>query len=796
MYLKVTSGKALHWQKAAGGWVSVRDSAAVAYSDSLFLEHHEAATLHLGQESKVLLKGLCRVFVGGADLDVKVGLVEGQLFLHREKPYELNSVIVTARECVFTPIGTAAAVKFTKKGEPSAGLLEGKMRVEAPDGSAMLLEPGQFATYDILGKSLSQGPLSASAISSLEQWSGVSYGGPPPPTEEQAAADPAQDPQAPSDTVAQTDTASQAAVQPDSADAGQTEQEPDAAVTAEEPLDETIEDGADETVEAQDSAATHVTANEAAEGGVDTAGTGDKESAEGEQVDDDASEGKEAQAEPGDTEGREGSGGEKKAEEPQKPTWNVGATVATVDDAQWTMLTFGVDVPIWKFGIFFDLEVWIDEKGKFSNKGWEFSRESWYKDLFRKIRYVRFAHEGDPFFFKLGGLSSVTFGYAFVVDRFTNMLHYPDEKLLGLQVELNDIGPVGLTYQGLVGDFFDFGDEGGVLAHRLGFKFFKRTEVPRIEDLLITGIYAVDRNMYAPARSWDYSLDGPWSDRDEDGILDSMVARNIYGQTGQPFTDSVRANLIAADTLYDTVIEHEDEYASRLNKPFRIVGGDVSMPLIKSKLLRLDLYGQAATRMDELSGWGFGAPGLMLTVGPMWAGIEYRHVQGRFEPGFFNTYYLDERLQRYGDSILTKAALLPDVALNGIFGRLGVSIADVLVVSADYQYMGGAGGAKDQRYEGRAEVGKKIIERIPRFSKAEIYVHKTNVHEKTLYRKDGSMRMDDFFEPSPFMHWGYRIGFEITKGASLIWHTRHGYRLRDYKLVSDNSISISTAITF
>ena len=45
------------------------------------------------------------------------------------------------------------------------------------------------------------------------------------------------------------------------------------------------------------------------------------------------------------------------------------------------------------------------------------------------------------------GLSNVTLGYGFIVDRFTNMLHYPDQKLLGMQFYLNDLSPAGITLQ-------------------------------------------------------------------------------------------------------------------------------------------------------------------------------------------------------------------------------------------------------------------------------------------------------------------------------------------------------------
>jgi hypothetical protein len=102
-------------------------------------------------------------------------------------------------------------------------------------------------------------------------------------------------------------------------------------------------------------------------------------------------------------------------------------------------------------------------------------------------------------------------------------------------------------------------------------------------------------------------------DVDEDGIMDSTAARAMFSAAGIPFTTAVRDSLIAADTLYDTLIEAADQWASRKLEQFSIVGGDAGMPLVDSRVLRFDLYGQAATRLDKVSGWGFGAPGVLLT---------------------------------------------------------------------------------------------------------------------------------------------------------------------------------------
>ena len=95
--------------------------------------------------------------------------------------------------------------------------------------------------------------------------------------------------------------------------------------------------------------------------------------------------------------------------------------------------------------------------------------DDWVEALTRKIRYIRFGYEQDPLFIKFGGLSNVTLGYGFLFDRFTNMLHYPDQKLLGLQFYLNDIGPIGVTLQTVLADFKDFRNDGGIFGARLAF---------------------------------------------------------------------------------------------------------------------------------------------------------------------------------------------------------------------------------------------------------------------------------------------------------------------------------------
>jgi hypothetical protein len=61
----------------------------------------------------------------------------------------------------------------------------------------------------------------------------------------------------------------------------------------------------------------------------------------------------------------------------------------------------------------------------------------------------------------------------------------------------------------------------------------------------------------------------------------------------------------------------------------------------------------------------------------------------------------------------------------------------------------------------------------------------------------GKEVFDQFLEMTPDLYWGYRVGFEITKGASIICDMRYGFMWNEsYKIVQNNQMIIQTAITF
>ena len=752
--VKADTGVVLLWQAKTNYWAAIKDSAAVGFSDSLYVDDKYSATLSMGKGCALLIKGESRLCLKGVDTSVGIYFDQGQIFLKREAPNEVTSIKIVTHGCTITPVGTAAAVKLTKAGEPSVAVLKGAVRMESSKGESIVVEPGKFGTYSPESGAFKQGQIPPEAIAGLENWSGVStevaVAAPAP-----AVASPKNDSAKSTNNAVAAQTAA-APVQPAAS----------APVSAARPLEKKVSDA--------------------------PAGTPEK-----------------SEEKPAVIGEAEKKGPAAKPNGPTGISWEISASSVTVGGQQWTRLAISPDIPIWKFGVGLDLELFLDEKGNFSRKSWEFDKDNWEESVFRKIKYLRFGHENDPLFVKVGGLSDVTLGYGFIVDRFTNLLYYPDKKLLGVQVYLNNISPLGVTLQTMTPDVQEFQNNGGIVAARLAIMPLKISAIPILKNLSVGGTYAIDLNEFAPARDWSFS--GNLNDKNANGKEDydvSMRQAHNASDTSVVKRASQMGIIDTSTTLYPGI---DTTYRDSVRR-YALLGVDVGVPIIKTSLLGLEIYGQAGAVADSnlfghQTGWGFGAPGARLTVGPLVAQVEYRHIHGKFSPEYFGPYYLDERLHRYPQppGPTTKSDSLGNNSVDGVFGELGFNIVNLVMIDGSYQYMAGTNDALDQRFEAKGALGDAILKRIPKISKAEFYFYKTDINRTIVvytgkgkpYLLNGKKIYDDFFEMTPSLFWGYRVGFEITKGASIIWDTRYGYMWNEsYRLVPNNQMIIQTAVTF
>ncbi|MCL2690192.1 MAG: PorT family protein [Chitinispirillia bacterium] len=147
-------------------------SAEVGIGDTLFTLTNADARISLESNSALLIKNSSVVVLTGEGSSISISLEEGQIFLDRNQPHELTSLRILAKGYIFTPTGTAAAVKTTRQGVPTVAVLRGTMQMRSPRGGLVSVEARQFGTVNSSGVLVS-GSLNEKGIGQLEAWSGV-----------------------------------------------------------------------------------------------------------------------------------------------------------------------------------------------------------------------------------------------------------------------------------------------------------------------------------------------------------------------------------------------------------------------------------------------------------------------------------------------------------------------------------------------------------------------------------------------------------------------------------------------
>lgn len=469
---------------------------------------------------------------------------------------------------------------------------------------------------------------------------------------------------------------------------------------------------------------------------------------------------------------------------PKRVTVQASYGTMVVDGVNWQRFSFRPDIPFGKFGIGFDLELFMDNDGKISDEGWDFSNsnQTW-KTLTRKIHYIRYGLPEDPLYFRGGALEDVTLGYGLIMDEYRNTLTYPADKKLGLEFGISDVGTFGIDIHAMVNSIGDFRNDGAVAGLRVGFKPFRPSGQPFLGRLTVGGTFVRDINQFAGL-----------NDSDGDGYPDFQDGfphdkRHWADSDGDGFGDDIDID-IDGDNILDTrdsdIAAQEYINIRERKNGISVFGFDLGIPLVDGPV-QLDLYGQYAgihTGDKGMNGgWGIGAPGLQLRFPNFKGQIEYRHFSGYFLPGYFNNLYEFERVRLVGTTPVTKESMLVDEALNGVFGRIGYSFFGIATATAGYQYM--TGDRSFQDLTGHAVIEQRLLDIIPKISLAEAYFY-------NRYAPSSS----NLFKKSSNMLYGTRIGIELTPGLMVVWDTHYTFTpTASGKMESNRFVSIETVLT-
>ena len=469
---------------------------------------------------------------------------------------------------------------------------------------------------------------------------------------------------------------------------------------------------------------------------------------------------------------------------PPKPfSMGLGIGSATLEGVLYNQLALRPEINIWKVGIGLDLVLYVDNEGNMRNEEWDIENDPAL--LLDKILYIRYGDISDPLWIKYGSIEGKTMGYGGLMNGYSNMMEFPTVRRVGINTGFN-IGPVGGEL--FLSNLKDISRGGTIGGLRMAYTVS--------DDLPITiGVnYITDANMFSglkdkdgdsyPDAFDDFPDDSTlWNDTDGDGwpdpghgdsILDSLIDIDADGD-----------NIIDSDENFDDVDLKATPFSLRNNKAVtNALSFDIGYPILRSDMISLQVYGEynsltfpgvstadSTFNRPDRSGSGITLPGLRSTLfGILDLSLEYRMINGSYVPQFFDQAYDLNRVvtntidgQTY---VRTKDMVVFDTytdsaSSSGLFGSAGLSLFNLISFTASYANM----KADTTELKSFNSYLNLNTDNIPKISSAMAY-----------YQRNNDDNPFDFENPTENTIMGYRVGYELSKGVSLIWDFRQFYR--------------------
>jgi hypothetical protein len=437
-----------------------------------------------------------------------------------------------------------------------------------------------------------------------------------------------------------------------------------------------------------------------------------------------------------------------------------------IDGKNYQQIGMRLDIPIGKLGIGADIQLLIDEEGKIREDDWDE-----FEDYLDKIFYLRWAHKGDPFYVKVGGLDYTYLGYNILVDGYSNMIEYPTYKRIGMELAFE-----GDKFGGelLINNYKElFSDEPGLL---LGMRGYYKVW----GDLSFGATFASDFNEYNGLR-----------DNDEDGYpneIDRYPEEEKYATEYDYFLDQSGSSAFADSAVVYGIIDglKREDLENFNNKTKQSVawGFDIGYPLYKGSFASIDVYGQWAQIKDY--GNGFSAPAFRITAGPFVFRAEYRHTDGEFLFGYFNQAYELERAVYRGTTYVTKQETLEGVpSLDGYFVGMHFDGWGIFRLNVNYQDLIGEDDVSCKSLSGELAIDENLFKKL---AAAKAYYMQSNI--------------EDIQWKTPSTVFGYVLGYNVSEGTAVLFDYRYTFKDKDGDgdVNSDDemikSISVTTKIVF
>lgn len=488
---------------------------------------------------------------------------------------------------------------------------------------------------------------------------------------------------------------------------------------------------------------------------------------------------------------------EQEPEPSAKKPVNLGLGVgsATIDGVIYNQVALRPELSFGKLGIGLDLVMYIDNEGGIRKDEWDEA-----SDFIDKFLFIRWGQKSDPFWFKWGSLNNVTIGYGGLLAGYSNMMEFPSVRKVGINTGVS-FGNFGTEL--FLSNMKDFSRGGTLMGLRGTYKLSDAIPLTFGLNFIMdmnqfSGLKDVDGDTY-PDMFDDFPTDKDyWNDTDGDGIAD------VNGGTKEPENgwdiDGDGDNIIdSADsdlTLKSTPFSLKDNKATAQGFAF-----DLGYPILRGKSLSLEAYmefnklifpavaGDAYYSRKAMGGTGITVPGVRASLFSFLnVSFEYRIKQGFFAPQFFDgSYDLSRVVAEFsedGTVIRTKdqVVLVDSSNTSGMYGSASANLFNLVSFSASYASMKGEGDVEFNSFNARFDIN---AENIPKLSVAQAY-----------YLRNNDKNPFDFSNPTMNTIFGYKVGYEVSKGVSLIWDFRQYYRDTGTGLEPVKQTTIETAFDF
>ena len=488
---------------------------------------------------------------------------------------------------------------------------------------------------------------------------------------------------------------------------------------------------------------------------------------------------------------------EQEPEPSAKKPLNLGLGVgsATIDGVIYNQVALRPELSFGKLGIGLDLVMYIDNEGAIRKDEWDEA-----SDFIDKFLFIRWGQKSDPFWFKWGSLNNVTIGYGGLLAGYSNMMEFPSVRKVGINTGVS-FGNFGTEL--FLSNMKDFSRGGTLMGLRGTYKLSDAIPLTFGLNFIMdmnqfSGLKDVDGDTY-PDMFDDFPTDKDyWNDTDGDGIAD------VNGGTKEPENgwdiDGDGDNIIdSADsdlTLKPTPFSLKDNKATAQGFAF-----DLGYPILRGKSLSLEAYmefnklifpavaGDAYYSRKAMGGTGITVPGVRASLFSFLnVSFEYRIKQGFFAPQFFDgSYDLSRVVAEFsedGTVIRTKdqVVLVDSSNTSGMYGSASADLFNLVSFSASYASMKGEGDVEFNSFNARFDIN---AENIPKLSVAQAY-----------YLRNNDKNPFDFSNPTINTIFGYKVGYEVSKGVSLIWDFRQYYRDTGTGLEPVKQTTIETAFDF